>query len=632
MKNFFKGLLYKYTYNLRLKGKLLISHGVLLLLPTAVVTGFFYARLYTIIINDSVSSEKALAFQSMNSIENLMDNAVHTAETVNGTGLVRDLLNPRLPQERNDPAAYEKRVERLYGLTNSLKDGSFVTDIRIFFSDSLFERLQKLNRPGHPLLLPLSEAGSWQDSLDGSDGSHLLFTAPQLSSQEQSRGGLVIINPIAADPVGEREDLGEESAYVAVYLSRSLLEQSLSGSPSLPESVAYLVNERGQLVASSSGFSASYFLSHEQLEEMMGQEEIFSQISFPDGPGYSAYFPIQHTDWYMVAILPSAHITDAGIRLLVGFVVLYLLFTALAIAIALILARSIANRIIGVALQMEHSARSGKPQPITGRPSGQDEIGILSDTYNYMALEQNRLMEREKEASEELRLAEFRALQAQINPHFLYNTLDMINWLSKTGRTGEVSSAIQALSRFYKLTLSKGGLMDTIRTELEHITLYIQLQNMRYDNCVQLTIDVPEDLYGQRIPKLTFQPLVENALLHGIRMTEKKHGTIFITGWKEQEDMVFMISDDGAGMQLEKLEALNAEMKLPLKEASAAGKAAKKTAPGSEPEAVSASRIGVYNTNLRLKILYGNQYGLSFESAPGRGTDVTIRLPAGLEE
>ena len=115
-------------------------------------------------------------------------------------------------------------------------------------------------------------------------------------------------------------------------------------------------------------------------------------------------------------------------------------------------------------------------------------------------------------------------------------------------------------------------------------------------------------------------------------MTEKKHGTIFITGWKEQEDMVFMISDDGAGMQPEKLKALNAEMKLPLKEASAAGKAAKKTAPGSEPEAVSASRIGVYNTNLRLKILYGDQYGLSFESAPGRGTDVTIRLPAGLEE
>ena len=283
---------------------------------------------------------------------------------------------------------------------------------------------------------------------------------------------------------------------------------------------------------------------------------------------------------------------------------------------------------------MEHSVRSGKPHPITGRPSGQDEIGILSDTYNYMALELDRLMEQEKKSSEELRKAEFLALQAQINPHFLYNTLDMINWLSKTGRTQDVTSAIQALSRFYKLTLSKGSLVNTIRAELEHISLYVQLQNMRYDNCAHLAIDVPEELYSYTIPKLTFQPIVENALLHGIRMKEEKQGTILIIGWLEKEDMVFIISDDGAGMEADQLKALQNELKAEpsVSPDDSKRRSCPQESPARNSDAVSASHIGVYNTNLRLKSLYGPQYGLSYESSPGRGTEVTIRLPAKREK
>ena len=636
MKNLFKRLLYYYTYNLKLKGKLLISHGILLLFPTAVVTGFFYARLYTIISRDSISSEKALAFQSATSIETLMDSAVHTAEIVSGSGLVQELFDPGLSRESETPEAWEKSMARLYDLTDGLKNGHFITDIRIFCSDERSRQPCLLNRPGNPLVLPLSQSGSWKESPDQTIGGFLLVTGSQLSQSEQSLGGLAVIHPMMVmdESASSKDPQKEEFVYVAVYLSMSRLEESLGGSSDLPETITYLVNGQENLIAATPNFSSSYFLGHDQLHEQIGQNEHFSRISFPDGSGYIAYFPIRHTDWYMVTILPSSYITQAGIRLLAEFIILYLFFTALAVIISLILARSIANRIIGVALQMEHSVRSGKPQPITGRPSGQDEIGILSDTYNYMALEQNRLMEREKETSEQLRRAEFRALQAQINPHFLYNTLDMINWLSKTGRTRDVSAAIQALSRFYKLTLSKGGLVDTIRTELEHISLYIQLQNMRHDNCARLTVDVPEELYSCTIPKLTFQPIVENALLHGILMTEEKQGTILITGWLEGEDMVFMISDDGAGISPEQLNHLNEEMILPSQSSQkrpsepSSSSENTKTASGSNPEAVSASHIGVYNTNLRLKSLYGSQYGLAFESTLGQGTTVIIRLPA----
>ena len=112
--------------------------------------------------------------------------------------------------------------------------------------------------------------------------------------------------------------------------------------------------------------------------------------------------------------------------------------------------------------------------PLDIGDTGCDEIGVLADTYNYMTEEIGLLMDSQREAADNLRRAEFRALQAQINPHFLYNTLDMINWLSQTGRNQEVTQAIQALSRFYKLTLSRNGLMNSIETELQHVSLYIR--------------------------------------------------------------------------------------------------------------------------------------------------------------
>mgnify|MGYP000367560431 CR=1 FL=1 len=164
----------------------------------------------------------------------------------------------------------------------------------------------------------------------------------------------------------------------------------------------------------------------------------------------------------------------------------------------------------------------------------EDEIGLIGKAVNSMSSQIEQLMDKRLEDEKEKSSLEIRMLQAQINPHFLYNTLDMINWLSQTGRNQEVTQAIQALSRFYKLTLSRNGLMNSIETELQHVSLYIRLQNMRYDNCVTFVMDVPDELYDYTIPKLTFQPIVENAFLHGIMTTEQKKGSILLTGWKSR--------------------------------------------------------------------------------------------------
>lgn len=210
-------------------------------------------------------------------------------------------------------------------------------------------------------------------------------------------------------------------------------------------------------------------------------------------------------------------------------------------------------------------------------------------------------------AAEELRIAEFHSLQAQINPHFLYNTMDMINWLAQQGRTDDVSTAVQSLSRFYKLTLSRKQSISTIAQETEHATIYLEIQNMRYHNSISFVSDIPDELMEYQIPKLTLQPLIENAVLHGILEKDDKTGTIVLTGWIEGTSIVLLISDDGVDIPSEKLSAILS---------------------GNGNSTSSGTNIAVYNTHRRLQILYGPDYGLTYSSTPGSGTEVEIRIPA----
>jgi two-component system sensor histidine kinase YesM len=223
-----------------------------------------------------------------------------------------------------------------------------------------------------------------------------------------------------------------------------------------------------------------------------------------------------------------------------------------------------------------------------------------------MVKEINDLSQEQVRISNDLRTAEFKALQAQINPHFLYNSLDMINWLSKKGMNEEVSNAVQALSKFYKMTLRKGNIVVTIEEEIEHVSLYIQIQNMRYDNKIHYTVDIPDYMLEYTIPKIIFQPVVENAIQHGIFGKDSKEGNIVITGWMEDFILVFLISDDGIGLSQEKIDQL------------LSGKIESSTGSG----------VGILNTQNRLKLFYDTQYGLSYRSKEGEYTEVEIRIPA----
>lgn len=229
------------------------------------------------------------------------------------------------------------------------------------------------------------------------------------------------------------------------------------------------------------------------------------------------------------------------------------------------------------------------------------EARVLSDSMNTMIDKINELLEQVR-----LRKAEFELLQSQINPHFLYNTLDAIVWLAEAGEQKKVVSMVGSLSDFFRISLNQGQDILDVREELQHVRSYLEIQQMRYQDILQYEICVPEELYSSRIPKITLQPLVENALYHGIKNKRGK-GMIRIDGEMEDSDCILRITDNGRGMTPERLGQVREGIR--------------------NRNACETEIYGLYNVNERIRLNFGEKYGITITSTYGEGTCVTVRLP-----
>lgn len=235
------------------------------------------------------------------------------------------------------------------------------------------------------------------------------------------------------------------------------------------------------------------------------------------------------------------------------------------------------------------------------------EATALSNSMNTMIDKINELLEQVTTEQIRLRKAEFELLQAQINPHFLYNTLDIIVWMIENEQKTEAVKVVTALARFFRISLSRGKSLITVKDELEHVRNYLMIQQMRFKNKFTYTIESDDEVLELASLKLMLQPLVENAIYHGMEYMDGD-GEIFVRAWQEEKELYLEVRDNGLGMTEEQVESLFTDT---------AHVASKR-----------GSGIGVRNVNERIKLYFGAEYGLSIESEPDEGTAVKIHLPA----
>lgn len=245
------------------------------------------------------------------------------------------------------------------------------------------------------------------------------------------------------------------------------------------------------------------------------------------------------------------------------------------------------------------------------KPVGTDEIADLGQSFNIMVEKIKELLEQSIRKQQQLQKAELRTLQAQINPHFLYNTLDSIIWMAEAGKSDAVIQLVKALSDLFRISLNKGRDWVMIRTELAHAHSYLVIQQMRYRDILEYRVEVDSELLEYPILNMTLQPLIENALYHGIKNKRGK-GLIVIGGYTEDSAVILTVTDNGTGIQADRLALLKHQLEQPLQ---------------SQEEESAEGGFGLQNVHQRLRLYFGSEYGVRLESIAGTGTTISVRIP-----
>lgn len=386
-----------------------------------------------------------------------------------------------------------------------------------------------------------------------------------------------------------------------ITLDQDQLKEIVQKSNMTQKGLVYIQNSYGELVLCSDEERYQNFnISKEQRIELNQSNFNWDDYRI-SGHNYlvkNRY--IKNTDWMMVALIPHEEILGQSFQTGAVIIVITLFLAVVAYLIAKRISRNIINRIQLLAESMQDIDRD-RMEPTQGGTE-RDEIGILFRSYNNMLIRMEGLMEQERQNGIALKKQELNALQAQINPHFLYNTLDLINWEAMDAGAPKISRIVQELARFYKLSLNKGKYVVTLEDELAHVRSYVTIQNFRFEDRIRLIVDVDDALMDFKILKIVLQPIVENSILHGILNKKEREGTIRIRAFAEGDDLVLIVEDDGIGMTRQHIEDVfvNRENRK--------------------------HGYGIRNIHQRLQLHYGEEYGLSYQSEMGAGTRVTIRI------
>ena len=313
----------------------------------------------------------------------------------------------------------------------------------------------------------------------------------------------------------------------------------------------------------------------------------------------------KYTQWKTVGVFPLDEAQKVVTLITYASYGIALLIMIFAIAIAVLSARSIANPITKLRLLMK-SAEAGNFDVRFHRKYN-DEIGQLGESYNTMIDRISELINLVQIQEKSKRKVEIAILEAQIKPHFLYNTLDTIQWMAQEHNAQDVVDLVDSLTSMLRIGLSKGNEIITVRMELKHVESYLMIQKTRYEDKLNYSIQVEEQLMSCRVIKLILQPLVENAIYHGIK-EKRGQGQIQILGQIEDGKIHFQVIDDGIGMTPEKLEQINQLLKQDGLQQNEIG-------------------YGIFNVNTKIKLNFGDEYGLSFHSIYGQGTIVDLWHP-----
>ncbi|MDR6881325.1 sensor histidine kinase [Bacillus sp. 3255] len=447
------------------------------------------------------------------------------------------------------------------------------------------------NHPDEVLMIPPSEA-SLLDRIDGFQYNRTNVISIMAAVKQQ----------ITHEVIG----------FIAIDLDDKVVKQFCDNVTIGETGFYFVVDAAGQPIFTPSTLKEHAKLpSPADLSHMLNGADTNYIDSSEGKPKFVYMSPSRMTGWSIVGYVPLQEIVEEANSIRQLIIITVVLSFIFAVSLHFFISYRLTHPLHLLKSKMQLAASGYLEAKVT--PKGNDEIALLGNSFNTMLSKIRELLDQSIKEQEEIKKAELRALQAQINPHFLYNTLDSIVWMAEAGKNHQVIQLVQSLSKLFRISLSKGRDWIMIHKEVEHVHSYLVIQQMRYRDILEYEIDVDDRLKPYPILKMTLQPIVENALYHGLKNKRRK-GLIRIAGRiADNGEMMIVVEDDGIGMSPEKLEQTRHYL-------------SNKQLPEQTGNEVSGG-FGLHNVQQRIQLYYGSNYGVSIDSVQNEGTKVSIRIP-----
>ncbi|MBW7453553.1 sensor histidine kinase, partial [Paenibacillus sepulcri] len=407
------------------------------------------------------------------------------------------------------------------------------------------------------------------------------------------------------------------SGVLMVDVKENLVSDILSALQFSPGTQVYLVDSSGSVVYHPDKTRIGTVIDRSILDLLKQGSEGIGSLKLDAEVNDVMYTTLPSTGWKLVAQGTESQLSQRAVKLtqrsewtsLLEYIALFLLLPFVLLTIIVRGMNRRVNHVITV-IRKEGTESLKDLSPVNG------DFHMLERSVDHLIIRVRTLVEEKYKAQIHEREAQLQALQAQINPHFLYNTLDTINWIAIGKGAADISQMIDSLAKYFRLSLNKGKNIVSVEDELRLAQVYLEIQQSRFPDTFDFQLEIQPGLDAYLMPKLILQPIVENALLHGIRKAKGKRGAIVISVREDSGDLLFTVSDNGIGMD----ERLSRQLLME------AMPEARNDGSGS------GSSYGLFNVNERIKLYAGDHYGISISSQPGAGTTVTVRLKAECEE
>lgn len=573
---------------MKLRRKILLAIILLVFIPVILMGSISYYSFSNAMENKSSN----FYWISLLETDRKLNFALNEVATVSNSAITQPIIQKLLKQP-NFVVTYEQRQD-----INNLINHPMITSFGLYSKDKLQYQFNEMS------FEDLTKQ-SWYGAMKAAEGRPVWVGPGENGSA--STGKPVLIQARLIKDYYSLEDIGA----LVIDVKPDILDQVFWDAATLKQGDILLVNKQGNIVFDKSGTHIGERTDFPFLQDEGSGGKGYYTDKYQGEKSLITYLPSHNKDWYLVAITPSKLIASESLSIRNIAIVLVLVSLISAFLFDRFFVRRLVRSIISAVNGMKR-VQQGIFVPITSAVRSEDETDLLTDGFNRMSTQITELIQQVQTEQARKKEVELQALVAQINPHFIYNSLESINSMAVLQGNRDISKMVISLGKLLRISISENQQLIPLSMEMEHVRHYLDIQKFRFEDKFSYHIEVPESLRYYLTQKLIVQPIVENALYHAIEQMEA-NGTISIIATEDERDILIDVKDSGPGFDPDTLLHLWSKDWGTLKKYRENG-------------------VGLKNVHERLRIRFGGHYGIMICSSPGFGSIIRIRIPKILQD